>query len=463
MDELGGALKELARQVQAPTPVDPAALWAQGRVRARRRRIALAATAIAVAVLGSLAVTRPEPRVVMPAGSPHAPAVPENIYEPDRFLAGVSGEGPPGRLAVIAPTSGDEDHYFGMWFGISATTGAYRRLDLPGLATDSPMRLSPDGTRIAYWVTGPTRRKDFGPRTNSSAGGPLPARPVAGVAVYDALDGSVVRQLIPSDYGLRVEDATSLSWLGDRDLVFGYAAATGTNSAKGGGAHLWTPGVSSPRPIAGDPFAEARYVPAFPPTRYVKMNDATAPYVVVDRQARPTGTVLRTREGDGVPDAVSFSPRWVVKLGVTDTPAISRVFVGNPPRDGAVVDLTPVGKIVFPHFLGWQSASRLLVSAVPAKERDGTLEMIQEGPGADVRALYSVDLDAKTVHRLGRIDFDLDHTRVQVADSLLGDPMVPGRRPPSLFDVFRMPLAVGLGVLLAGATAWLVVRRRHRA
>lgn len=455
MDELGGALKELARQAQAPTPVDPAALWRQGRSRVRRRRIAIAATAVVIAVLGSLAVVRPEPRVVMPAGSPHTPAIPENIYRPNRFLARVSDEGPPGPLAVMASTTGDENHAFGMWFGISATTGVYRSLDLPDRASDSPMRLSPDGTRIAYWVTGPTRKKDFGPRTNMNAGGPLPDKPLGGVAVYDTRDGSVIRHLIPSDYGLRAEDTTSLSWLGDRDLVFSYSTATGTNTFMGQGAHLWIPGVSAPRRLAGGPFAQAWYVPAFPPARFVMMNGEVAPYVVVDRQARPTGPVIRTREGDEVPDSVSFSPRWVVKLGVTHSPSVSQVLAGVPTRGGGEIELSPIGKIVFPHFLGWQSASRLLVSAAPAK--------VQEADGTEIRALYSVDLDAKTVHRVGRVDVDLDDANVQVASSLVGQPMVHGRKPPSLFDVFRVPGAIGLGVLVAGGTAWFLVRRRRRA
>ncbi|MBO9520520.1 MAG: hypothetical protein J7518_03200 [Nocardioidaceae bacterium] len=456
MDELGGALRELARQAHAPTPVDPAALWARGRTRVRRRRMAVAATAVVLAVLGSLAVIRPEPRAVMPAGAPHAPAIPKNIYEPNRFLAGVSKAGPPGRLAVIAAHGWREGG--GPWFGISATTGRYSELDLPDLASGGPMRLSPDGLRIAYWITGPTRKKDFGPRTRSSAGGPLPDKPLAGVAVYDTRNGSVVRHRILSDYGL--DSDAQVSWLDDDTIAFSYSVATGTNSGRSAGAYRWTPGSSAPVTIPGQPFDGARYVPAFPPIRLVHNNDDATPYVVTDTRARPTGMKVVTPGTDTVPNAVTFSRRWVVELGTMSSPAIDRVFAGPRGRDNRAAALAPIGTIVLPRFLGWQSDARIVVFANPGRLIGGRVEMAQSQDPP--RYLYEVDLDARKVRRLGTIDADLPDVSIQVARTLLAHPMVLGRRPPSLLEVFRVPLTVGGITLLAGA-AWIVVRRRRRA
>lgn len=448
MDELGGALKELARQAQAPTPVDPAALWRQGRSRVRRRRIVIAATAVVLAVLGSLAVVRPEPRVVMPAGSPHAPAIPENIYRPNRFLAGVSKAGPPGRLAVIVPGSGDQGHRYGRWYGISATTGAYVALDLPGLATDSAMRLSPDGYRLAYWVTGPTRKKTFGPPTPSDAGGPLPDRPAAGVAVYDTRDGTVVKHPALTDFGLATDVVdVGLYWLDDDTLYVANGVRTGSNSANDFSAYLWTYRSGERRLVSTGLADDVALAPAGPGDRVTR--GVNGRYTVVDPDLRPAGASVLVPVHETVPDAVSIWGDRVVKTG-DDGGGFDRLLTGVLDPRGQV-RLVTVGKLVYPHLLGWLSPARVLVSAFA---RAGNLD--------STRGLYSVDLATQQVSRIGDVSSDLGDDSMQVATSLLGNALVHGRKPPSLVDVFRVPLVIG-GVGLLAVTGWLVVRRRRRA
>lgn len=465
MVELGTALRSMAADAQVSPDVDGGDLWSRGRARVRRRRVVGGVVAaVVVAVLAFAGSLVPQPTVTMPAGDPHAPAIPENVYSPNRFLAGVSEEGPPGRLAGIARRAGDEDA--GAWFGISATTGEYISLDLPDLATDSPMRLSPDGSRIAYWVTGPTRKDSYGPPDGLNAGGPLPDRPVAGVAVYNTDDGSVERHLVPSDFGLAPKNAPSdLAWLSNDNLAFSYMVHVGSNTTNGGGTFVWAPIGAPPELIEdSEPLEDDAYYPALPGQRSLRVRGDEA--VVVDDLGRLTARRLTIGGGESVPDAVSLWGARVVKTGDDRrNPGPTRVFTGLDPGDGARVPLAPVGEIVHPHFLGWLSPTEVLVTARPGELVDGQLqtkvlsdpteEEVEEAPPA----MYAVDLARTTVTRIG----DADVASLQVATDILDEPWVHGRRPPSVVNALRVPIGIGVLVLVAAAAGWLGVRRRRRA
>lgn len=192
-------LADLGAPAAGAHPHEPVAAWQRGTAFRRRRRLGTAAIAIValvlLSVLGGTAMIRSDSTIV-PAGSPAPAGLPDRFHEPSPWLAGTDEEGPLGRLAVIIPaergswtgTSGRE------WVGVSATTGEYRFLDLPDRAEGG--ELSPDGTRVAYWTTGPVTGT---PNTQYGQ-----AQVVDGFAVYDSTTGLTSRVPIESEHGLMV-------------------------------------------------------------------------------------------------------------------------------------------------------------------------------------------------------------------------------------------------------------------
>lgn len=462
MDELSTALRELARDA-APTPVDPASLWHAGRARVRRRRVAGAAVVAVVAVLvGSLAWVRSEPVVVMPAGEVHRAAIPRNVYQPGGWIAGVSDAGPPGPLAVIARDEGDSDGR-GDWFGISATTGAYRYLDLPHIAADSDMKLSPGGTRIAYWVTGPTEKDDFGPGDGVNVGGPVPDRPATGIGVYDTRDGTLVRHMVPSTYGLDVDSGGigGLAWLGDDSLVFGFGKYVGSNTSNDDQVYRWVPGPAEPTRLPGADISSAAYGPLEPGRTSLRFADSEdGPNLVeVGDDAVPTGRTFN------VPGAWigAFGVRAgrIATTGTTTNRNDGNVQVGRL-RTGPT-SLHRVSELTSAQFLGWLSDHTVLVTAWPGETRDGQVQAELDGVDASDRALYVVDVDSGRAERVGQVDDDLVDVDLQVARSLLAEPLVAGRKPPGLLESFGTELVIVSGLAGASVAAWLLVRRRRRA
>lgn len=453
MAQLRTALHELADQHRPIGGEDAAELWVRGRARVRRRRVVTVGVVVGLAVLASLAVARPEPTVVMPAGTPHRAAIPMNVYQPNRFLAGLSDQGPPGRLALIARGKHG-------WFGISGTTGAYVRLDLPAMAKDSFVALSPDGNRLAYWVTGPTRKEDFGPETPQGEGGPFPTPPIGGVGVYDVREGSVQRHLVDTDFGLVAGGGDAgLAWLTDTTLTFGFLVATGPNTANDGQSYAWQPGQRPVKLDAGT-WAEARYTPSEPgPHAIRQMFTEGEPYVEVDENGRPTGKKFRLPEGN-LPD-VSLRAGRVVATGGLGSTSYDNVFTGLLPPGSTRTTLTRVGMVAGAHFLGWLSDSTVLVHAA-AGERDGAvIRASMTVDGEFRRGLFAVDLTNGRTVQLGQVDSDVSDAGMQVARSLLDAPMVHGRKPPSVLTALRVPLAVGGSVLLVVAAGFVLHRRRR--
>lgn len=208
MSTLHDRLVDLASDAPAATP-DPR-LWDRA-ARFHRRRRAGTAALVAVAVLAVVSLvgidTWQRSPGVDPAAPGTAPALPARIWEPSGWLPGNDGQ-PTGPLALLRETErngwlGSEDGVV----AVSATTGEYLFLDLPDDAHRGHA-LSPDGSKVAYWITGETTGS---PQT--SDGQDLPA---VGIAVWDAESGEVRRHEVETEHGLGIAadpvwaDATAL-------------------------------------------------------------------------------------------------------------------------------------------------------------------------------------------------------------------------------------------------------------
>src|SRR5262245_59517516 len=180
MTRLQDRLADLAEDAPPPRPAPE--LWDRG-LRYRRRRwtgtaVVAAVAAVALLVLGTATWLRSSSDEPLPAGSPAA--MPDHLYAASGWLPGTDRAGPLGPIAALVPTvrhtwTGDENGVV----GVSATTGEYRFVDLPGLAVDDALdgswSLSPDGRFIAYLY------RDDGAHVAPGA--------ATGVALYDTSTG----------------------------------------------------------------------------------------------------------------------------------------------------------------------------------------------------------------------------------------------------------------------------------
>jgi hypothetical protein len=425
MNELGGALRELAREPE-PAVVDADDLWARGRQRVRRHRVAMAAVTVVLALLaGATASLSATDGVVMPAGPPHAPGLPRNVYQPPAWLADTTGTGAFGHLAVVgaAPRHGRME-----LFGISATTGEYRFLDLPYLATVEGAALSPDGTHVAFWST------------DGVSGKPLPTsgqKVVSGLSVLDLADGSVDELSPYTEHGLGVQ---GIRWLDRSTLLFVYGqkvTATATTDIR---PYTWSP-------PGADTMVEHRVVRKIDLADASRNRDGTLlapgdPWVGVDTQLRPTGRVVRLPNDENSSFRIaSLSGRLVAAIGYVSGGQVDRLYAGTTGPDGGVVGLHPVpGVVGAGALLGWTGPDTVLVSGW-TRGANGTTSLLE------------VDLVRGTVHRMGQAGDDVDSI-VGVATDLLGEPFVDGRRPPRLNPWYVRAAAAGLLVLAAVGFLW---------
>ncbi|MGH3345338.1 MAG: hypothetical protein ACRDO4_00015, partial [Nocardioides sp.] len=199
---------QLSRLADEATPPATAPggreLWDRGVRYRRRLRVGTAAIASAgVAVLAlvagvTLQAAGPQPEPI-PADAPAG--IPSRIHTPSPWLPGTNDAGPPGQ--VVALLGADRGAWTGTTYGlvaISAATGDYRFLDLPGWYELEAPVLSPDGRHVAYWTTGTTTSTP-----NAENGG----NPAAGIAVYDTVTGDVVEHEFSTEHGL---SPTGLGW-----------------------------------------------------------------------------------------------------------------------------------------------------------------------------------------------------------------------------------------------------------
>lgn len=229
-DKLREAFRDLAEQ--APDLADLAAAgpqtWRVAR-QARRRLVGAVACIVAVMLVGGLAIavglSRSSAQPVAPPYDVKDLAIPNQVWTPGPWTPGTANAGPIGPLALVgsAPRRTSWFHLDSdALFGVSAVTGSYRFLDLPGADTDgNDVELSPDGTKIAYWLLGTIASAKSQPND-------------VGVAIYDTITGQVARKLIPSTGGIHPQ---WLTWSSDsRSVAFQYTLWGKGGSRLGGGS-----------------------------------------------------------------------------------------------------------------------------------------------------------------------------------------------------------------------------------
>lgn len=243
MTTLHDRLADLADEAPASLPTP--GLWDRGRRYHRRRRTGtlavLGVAVLALVLLGGTTWHRSAPPVEPATGSV---GLPDRVWTPSPWLPSTAR---PGRL--VAVTGAERGSWTGTSpgvVGISATTGEYAFLDLPGAELDvseSPV-LSPDGRHVAYWLTGETAG------TPNTASGP-----VTGVAVLDTGTGDVSRQWIRTAHGLSPD---FLAWADSDTVVFSAGQIVGgddasdmdQSSARFGTVTSWSLG-SEAQPVSG--------------------------------------------------------------------------------------------------------------------------------------------------------------------------------------------------------------------
>jgi hypothetical protein len=440
MSDFGTALRDLAREAE-PAAVDPGDLWTRGRRRVRRRRSAAGGVVVVLALLAGLGgLLVPTPAVVMPAGSRHAPAVPKNVFRPPSWLAGTASAGPIGPLAVVGGMGRDGGNGL---FGISATNGVYRALDVPGRTNDQdPVALAPDGRHLAYWITGPTSGKPYRSEVYPDVTG--------GFAVYDTVTGKIDRHLVPSEHGL---GGLGLAWLDDHTLVLEYGPRTSPSETVGVKSYVWRVG-------SGD--AVQHEFGTGLPTEVMLNGDGTLlartgkDQAFAQLRTVPDSRVLVEARPDlelpaGSYTTVSRSGDHVIALrqsadGSSDDTLVSGT-VGAGQR---VAAWTPVTGLTYAQPLGWVDA-------------DTALLLGNADRGDRYASLYAVDLPAGTVRRLGTAEGGEWTPGITVAPGLLAAPMVHGDRPPATDPRWRhgLLLVVSVGAVLGLALAALRLRRQR--
>ena len=445
--DLRDGLHDLAER--RPPAVPPPDLWRRGVRRQRRVRAAATGVVLAAVTLGvlgtavgwdALRTDAPSPAETQADG-----AIPVRLHTPSPWLDGTEGE-PPGPLAVIAGAerrTGWRGEVVNGWVGVSAGTGEYRFLDLPGavdlgaedyLGAEADPALSPDGRAVAYWLTHPENE-----------------RWVGGWASHDTVTGEVVRHRVPSRLGLMPE---TLEWAGNGTVLVEYSVVTQRSSDSFGGRGrpmvLWSPATGEVAKADDDPTPVGS---VWPTTRGVATLDGTK---IVLRDAG-TGEVearfdIRTsRNVNG--GAIDADGTMVALLPQTADLSVRTLLVGQvPPEagDGVVVQTEPlrVGIEMY-DLLGWQDPDHVLVrAALP-------------GPVRRFAGVYAVDVRTGTRDLLVRETRESWIGSPEYADVLWSRPLVsrPGPEPA------RDPrLVAGAGVLLVGGAAALLLwgRRARR-
>lgn len=454
MSPLEEQLSRLADDAPPATP-DPG-LWDCGRRWQRRRRggttLVAVAAVLALVAIGALSWQRAQPPVAVPPSG--QPGLPDRVFEPSPWLPGTEGDGPLGPIAVIM--GAERRGWGGATSGtvaVSATTGDYRFLDLPG-AVDAALAepvLSPDGAHIAYWLTGTTEES---PNTDSG--------PLVGVAVYDTVTGGVRRHLIPTAHGVR---DYALAWADAETLVLGYGQLKG-----GDGDPLMDQGFSllgptlvwrieEPEPVALDVDEDARIEDVGPGYAVLAATAKDRAYRIVDLD----GTDLRQRFA--LVDDTSTPP--VLGAGGQRIAVVS----GEAPGDlsGANPNVVLVGTIYPGGGVGPPRSVRL--RPVPGSGRtfavlgwadDHRVVLVQRA-GRDKRPEFAVDVNLVDVR-------DGTSTRLvefpgqdagQLATDLVTEARLPGREPPRPLDP-RVAVGSSAAVVMVAVIGLVAWRRRVR-
>lgn len=442
MNELSSALRDLAGEVVPPNPADPASLWRQGRTRVRRRRVAAVAAVAALAAVVGAGTFAVAPVEIVPAGTQQVLGVPKNVWPAHAWYPGTHDR-PPGVLAVMGGLG--RDGGTGL-FGVTAGTGEYRLLDLPGRADLGPSEsaaLSPDGRHVAYWLTGEPSGEPY-----PEEGSDLPV----GIGVYNTVDGTVERFVAETEHGI---SADGLVWF-DRDtLLLTYGQRTSATAADRITTYTWQPDLD---PVTGR-FAEPTAIRPDLPLLFRDQVPNQAGGLMVVLGSRNVGVLnmdgTMSREGlvrlprptpDETYDAASVArDRVVVRVVQSDGEEVWKT--GEVDADGEVARLDPITGVGAQQLVGWLADDRLLTLG-----RNGNTY-------AD---LYEVDLAPRgLVSMLGTAEGGEWAPGLSFATDLLRLPLVDGIRPPQVDPRWRWAGIAAGGVLLLGLASTVVLRRRR--
>ena len=443
-------LAELAELSDSrPDPGTASAAETRGRRYAHRRRLGTALTSLVCAVAlvaiaaASLLTSRDR---VEPAAPGAARGLPEEIFEPSRWLEGTE-DSPPGPLSLLISTER------GTWtgtvpgvVGVSATTGVYRFLDLPRAAPGEEVALSPDGNHVAFWATGPTTRSA---NTTSEGTGP-----VAAVAVFDTVTGETVRHEIVTDHGLAPD---SFIWQDSDTLLLGFGVYLGgdgdsemaQSSSNDHTWHRWV--VGTPAPVAAGLPPGADVVDAA--TGKVLMTTASGGFVVSD-QVTGAERLFSVGSDFSTPPVLDDTGRRIAYVaGRSSRPGISgsnpnRIYVatitGALSRDGAA---SPPGldRRMLPNngrtndVLGWVDDSTIAVARS------------EMGEGADL-GHAAIDLVDVATGESRQLVISKGYPQLpggSIATDLLAAPSIAAPEPPRPWDP-RVTTGLVLLVLVMG-------------
>lgn len=417
-------------------PAGPAApgLWDRAVGLRRRRRVGT----LVIAGLCSLLVAAvgladwESSRTAAPATVTGQPlAIPDRFEKPSRWLPGTGGDPFGPLIAVIAADRGSWSGSDPGWVGVSAATGEYRFLDLPGAAADA-IALSPDGRLVGYWTTGATPGASGDP---GRSGGP-----VTGFAVFDVESGEpLLAEDVGATHGLM---PMGLAWIDEGTLAVSYSRLRAPDPERG---------------VSGKPQAielidvESGTSSSWPGQDRVDAGGGGWAVEWGDPSVlrETNGRVARVKGESGVPPVVDPTGQMVAGL------------LPVPKRDGStqltpapvgVAHLGPGGSKSFERIpgldryydiLGWRDDHTLLVEGDMSADRES-------------RSILAVDIRSGSTDHLTSIEVP-----THFAQALLDLPTTDRPAPPRPWDP-RIALGLVITVVLAGGGAALVWRRRVR-
>lgn len=447
--DVAARLERLAAHAPAPG-IDADAVWSRGRRRQRLRGAAVLASALVAGLLGATTTPLLLQRVheVEVADSSATMVLPDLLRQPGSWEPAFPEA--PGRLSAVGfGTRSALWSSRAAWWGVSATTGESRFLDLPGAADtmDAP-ELSADGWRLAYWVTGEVPGEPLtmsGPSDDDT-------QPAVGVAVLDLRTGDRDVWTLDTEHGLATN---GLAWAGDvlwwsagQVTQFGETAVGGTDIV----ARYWDvttdERVEPPGRRSRISPAEVRGAPdgfvAYPRRRSLAVvtgdERRTLDLVLPSGSPRSAGVVAATLSPDGSRVAALLRPDATGSTGQPEQLVVGAV------EDGEV-RFREVGDLLALDVLGWRSPTEVVVASVAEAE---------DGRPSQAQALQASVLDLSTGERSWLLEFSGNAPHV-AADAWAAE-VVPAPGSPVAPD----PRLVGVGLLVAGLLGWWLLRRRGR-
>jgi hypothetical protein len=431
--------------------VDPDVVWARGRRRQRWRAGAALAAVVVVGLLGTTTTSSllAGTQRVEPAVSEDRLVLPDVIRQPGAWEPAFPA--PPGRLSAVGVgTRGDLWTWSGRnsaW-GVSASTGESRFLDLPDALPGAQPALSADGTRVAYWLDTSADVDALGAAGES-------AMLSDGVAVLDVESGARRTWTLESPHGLWVG---GLAWAGD---VVWWSAGAARESAGAltatGMVHTWDlrsgRRTTAGRTALGQPVSANGVVPgtggfiesvaALRATRVTGVEPPTELRLELPDDSTPgetRGVRNLAPSSDGTRVAGLLAPSYY-----TEDAAPLDLVVGG--MDGRSAELSVVDGVEAGAVLGWRSPTEVVLADLDDVE-----------PGRPARSLRAWTVDVTTGERSDLLE--LSGNTPQVAAGAWAAEVVPAPDAPVAPDP-RLVGAGGMVALAFSVSLWRDLRRRR--